>query len=87
MAPSPSSPLPELVQLFSEHFGIAQDTLVPDATLESLGLDSLAVIELLFEIEDKFGIKVPDQASPPRTFDDISKLVGPLLLKPLNGAA
>jgi acyl carrier protein len=28
---------------------------------DDLGLDSMAVIELLFEIEDKFKIQIPDQ--------------------------
>ena len=56
-----------LIALFSETFGISEEKLLPDATLESLGLDSLAVIEFLFQIEDKFGIQLPDQATSPRT--------------------
>jgi acyl carrier protein len=31
----------------------------PDSTLESLGLDSLDLIELLFDVEDEFQIRVP----------------------------
>jgi acyl carrier protein len=31
---------------------------------DDLGLDSMAVIELLFEIEDKFKIQIPDQDLP-----------------------
>ena len=50
----------DLIQLFAETFGISEDKLLPDATLESLGLDSLAVIEFLFQIEDQFGIQIPD---------------------------
>ena len=44
----------DLINLFAETFGIAEEKLLPDATLESLGLDSLAVIEFLFQIEDQF---------------------------------
>ena len=69
----------ELLQLFSETFGITEDKLLPDATLESLGLDSLAVIEFLFQIEDKFKIQIPDQASPPRTLAEMVLLIEPLL--------
>ena len=54
----------DLIHLFVETFGISEDKLLPDATLESLGLDSLAVIEFLFQIEDKFGIQIPGQSSP-----------------------
>lgn len=69
----------ELLNLFAETFGIAEDKLLPDATLESLGLDSLAVIEFLFQIEDKFHIQIPDQASPPRTLGEMVLLIEPLL--------
>lgn len=68
-----------LIALFSETFGISEEKLLPDATLESLGLDSLAVIEFLFQIEDKFGIQLPDQATPPRTLAEMMKLIDPLL--------
>lgn len=69
----------DLINLFSETFGIAEEKLLPDATLESLGLDSLAVIEFLFQIEDQFGIQIPDQANPPRTLDEMVQLIEPLM--------
>ena len=69
----------ELINLFAETFGIAEDRLKPEATLESLGLDSLAVIEFLFQIEDKFGIQIPDQANPPRTLGEMVQLIEPLI--------
>ncbi|MES2190028.1 MAG: acyl carrier protein [Pseudomonadota bacterium] len=69
----------DLINLFAETFGIAEDRLVPEATLESLGLDSLAVIEFLFQIEDKFGIQIPDQANPPRTLDEMVQMIEPLM--------
>ncbi|HEX7677759.1 MAG TPA: phosphopantetheine-binding protein [Thermoanaerobaculia bacterium] len=34
-------------------------TITPESTLESLGLDSLDLIELLFDVEDEFQIRVP----------------------------
>ena len=69
----------DLIHLFDETFGISQEKLLPDATLESLGLDSLAVIEFLFQIEDKFSIQIPDQANPPRTLAEMVQLIEPLL--------
>ena len=69
----------ELMQLFAQTFEINEDRLQPEATLESLGLDSLAVIEFLFQIEDKFGIQIPDQASPPGTLGEMAQLIAPLL--------
>ena len=69
----------DLINLFAETFDIAPDKLVPEATLESLGLDSLATIEFLFQIEDKFGIQIPDRASPPRTLGEMVALIAPLM--------
>lgn len=71
----------DLINLFADTFGIAQEKLQPGATLESLGLDSLAVIEFLFQIEDQFGIQIPDQANPPRTLDEMVQLIEPLMPK------
>lgn len=69
----------KLIDLFAETFGIAEEKLLPDATLESLGLDSLAVIEFLFQIEDQFHIQIPDQPHPPRTLNEMVQLIEPLL--------
>ena len=77
----------ELINLFAETFGIAEDKLLPGATLESLGLDSLAVIEFLFQIEDQFHIQIPDQASPPRTLDEMVQLIEPLMPKGVANSA
>lgn len=71
----------DLINLFAETFGIAEEKLLPTATLESLGLDSLAVIEFLFQIEDQFQVQIPDQASPPRTLDEMVLLIEPLMPK------
>ena len=71
----------DLINLFAETFGIPEEKLLPGATLESLGLDSLAVIEFLFQIEDQFHIQIPDQANPPRTLDEMVQLIDPLLPK------
>lgn len=77
----------DLIKLFAETFGIAEDKLLPAATLESLGLDSLAVIEFLFQIEDQFNIQIPDQPSPPRTLEDMMQLIEPLMPKTPFGSA
>ena len=35
-------------------------TIKPESTLEELGLDSLDTFDIIFEAEDKLGIKVPN---------------------------
>jgi acyl carrier protein len=38
---------------------IDEAAITPERTLESLGVDSLARLELLFDAEDEFGVRLP----------------------------
>jgi acyl carrier protein len=48
--------------------------LAPDAPLRSLGLDSMQAIELLFDIEDKYGVVLPDDKLSSETFETAQSL-------------
>jgi acyl carrier protein len=37
----------------------------PDSTMEDLGLDSLGLVEIVFAIEEEFGVSVPYNANEP----------------------
>ena len=53
-----------LVQLLVDEYKLPAEKLLPDARLDELGIDSLGVMELVFKIEDDFGIQFPsDQAA------------------------
>lgn len=41
------------------------DQLSPDTTLDSLGIDSLGLAEILFAIEEEFDVAVPFNANQP----------------------
>jgi acyl carrier protein len=41
----------------------------PDASPEQLGLDSLALVEIVFAIEERFDISVPYNANDPTASD------------------
>ena len=59
------------------------NSISPDDTLESLKLDSLDTITLLFELEDKLGVSIPDaDARGVRTVGDIIECI-----RRLQGAA
>lgn len=47
-------------RLIGGYLKIAPETIGEDSRLEELGLDSLGSLELVFEIEEEFKIKVPD---------------------------
>ena len=48
-------------KLFLENYDFSEENLVPEATIESIGLDSLDKIEFLFALEKEFNIKIPDR--------------------------
>lgn len=51
----------ELLQdlLIKEH-ELTREQLAPDVQLAAVGVDSLGLIELMFQIEDRFGITLTD---------------------------
>ena len=55
--------LDRLAHLIHDKFGVALDVIDPDAPFASYDLDSLTVAELMFEIDDSFGVTVPDSAA------------------------
>ena len=56
-----SATLERLKHLFIAKFDFNIEELKPTTTLEYLGLDSLDIIEFLFDMENEFKIKIPDQ--------------------------
>jgi acyl carrier protein len=63
--------LERLKQLFVAHFDYNVEQVTATTTLESLGLDSLDLIEFLFDIENEFNIRIPDQEFRVRTIQDM----------------
>jgi len=53
-----------LRELIAKDHAIAPETLTPETLLESLAIDSLSLIELIFNLEDRFDVvadTVPDK--------------------------
>ncbi len=54
-------PIVKLRALAVARFGAAAQDLAPDADLfEALGIDSMAALDLLTDLEEAFGVEVPD---------------------------
>ncbi|MDR0781598.1 MAG: acyl carrier protein [Pseudomonadales bacterium] len=49
-----------------------------DATFETLGIDSLDTFDIIFEAEEKFGIKVPNDEVAIKTVQDVVNLIDQL---------
>lgn len=80
-----------LQTLLAQHCAVPTDALTEDASLASLGVDSLGVIELVFEVEEAFGVQFDaDTAASLQTVGDVAAHIDQLLARnrepPLNGA-
>ena len=73
------STLQTIQRMMMEQFDLKEEALTPDAQLEALGLDSLSVIEFMFNIEDEFKIKLPDERVEIKTIQDIATIVDRLV--------
>ena len=46
-------------RFLAQRFHLREAEITPERTLQSLGIDSLAALELLFAVEEEFGIRLP----------------------------
>ena len=67
--------------LLQERLGIDKEKVTLNASLEGLGIDSLMQIELLFDFEDKYKVKIPDLKEKPVTIGDLIAIVEPFIPK------
>ena len=49
-----------------DKFHVEPATVRPEATLDQLGLDSLALMEFVFAVEDRFDVRIPEDRLDPR---------------------
>ena len=82
-----STTLERLKQLFVAKFESDVEELNPSTTLEYLGLDSLDMIDFLFDIENEFEIKIPDQEFRVRTIQEIVDAVDRFILEQRIGVS
>lgn len=69
------SSLQTIQRMMVEQFDLKLENLTSDAQLESLGLDSLSVIEFMFHLEDELKIKLPDERVEIKTIQDVANIV------------
>jgi len=58
-----------------DKFDKTTDQVTLDATFESLDIDSLDTFDIIFEAEEKFGIKVPNEQVDIKTVQDVVTLL------------
>lgn len=70
----------EIIQnMMVKQFDLKLEDLAPDAKLQSLGIDSLSVIEFMFNLEDELKIKITEERFELNTVQDIANAVDHLI--------
>lgn len=71
-----------LVSILTRDYCVARERISAEATLETLGLDSLSVLELMFKIEDRYKVKITDDTPTDLlTVSDVVRYVDTLLAR------
>ena len=77
--------LERLAALLARDFGIPGSSLAANATLESLDIDSLRLIEIVFAVEEEFKVTMPQDQGEIRgrvkTLGDLATLIEELAAK------
>ncbi|MFE0062993.1 acyl carrier protein [Streptomyces sp. NPDC059003] len=58
-----------------DKFKIHSDRIAPDATLADLQMDSLAVVEFVLEVEDRFGVQIPEDTARTLTVSAVTHYI------------
>jgi acyl carrier protein len=62
-------------EFLDARLGVPPQEVVPDAALVALGVDSLLMLELVFECEDRFGVALDKNLKSPRTVGELVMLL------------
>jgi acyl carrier protein len=73
--------LTDLQNIIRDKYNIEPEALDPHAPMREQGLDSLAVAEFLFEVEDRLGLTLPDEHMQLDTLAGLAELIDQLRAK------
>ncbi len=68
----------KIKKLFIDKIDLKEESLKPEASLDSLGLDSLDKAEFLFSLEEEFHIKIDERSKTISTIQDAVNLIDSL---------
>jgi acyl carrier protein len=64
-----------ITEYVKHHVDNPPDSLALESKLSEIGLDSLAVLEMMFEIEEKYDIHLPNNVQMPETVGQLVDLI------------
>ena len=75
-------PIETIIRVIAETMRLDPDGIKPETRLESLGIDSLKAINILFELEEIYDVEVPNEViAELETVQDIESTLQTLLAK------
>lgn len=73
--PTAMDTLSVIRDFLKDRLGLEHDRITPEATLEELGIDSLMLLELLFEFEEKLNVSLSNDMATPKTVGELLAIV------------
>jgi acyl carrier protein len=52
-----------VLEIVSNHTKVKAEDINPDTLMESLAIDSLGMVEIIFELEERFDIEIPESGT------------------------
>jgi acyl carrier protein len=62
-------------QLLVDKYEVKAEAIKPESTLQDLGIDSLTVVEMIFDVSEKYGIDIPDERLKFTTLGEVVAIV------------
>jgi acyl carrier protein len=76
------STLDTLTDILVRDYGVARELVTSDSTLATLRIDSLSLLELMFKIEDRYGVKITgDTPTDLVTVNDVVEYIDGLIAR------
>ena len=82
-----ASTFERLGAILARDYNVAAEALTRDAPLEGLGIDSLGTVELLWNVEDEFRIKLPPEPVDLPTLGDVVRYIDAIIATQHGGGA
>lgn len=68
----PDSVESAVIDILAKHVKIDRENLTLQTRLEEAGVDSLGLVEIIFQLEEKFDIRIPEAEDVEAQFKDFS---------------
>ena len=81
MSQEESTTFERLRKILAKEFEVAPELIHPAARMDQLAIDSLALIEVIFQLEDEFKISFPQEAAKLQTVGDLASCVDRLAME------